>query len=200
MKKKKISTTDNNYLENLENFSIRNEYASIGVTEFYELYGSEYENPHFKQIESLILSNFEKFDWQNTLDLSCGSGEVSKILRKKNIKTIATDPYTMAAFERNFDSKCLPYSFDDIIKGSLDQYHFTTIICSFAMHLCPEAKLYPLVSKLLKNNTYLGIITPHKRPDLRKVDGVENVWNDFALTERGKKVYLNVYKSKYSLE
>jgi len=196
--KKQNST--NSKSDKSQNIAIRNEYASIGVKAFYESKGANYENPHFEQIEALLIKNLEKFDWSNVLDLSCGSGEVSLILKKFSISTIATDPYTKLAFEKNLNSTFFEYTFDDIIKGALDGFHFTTVICSFALHLCPEDKLFPLLTKILKKNTILGIITPHKRPDLRNLSFIEHLFDDFSLTEKGKKVYLNAYKLNYYTE
>jgi hypothetical protein len=40
----------------------------------------------------------------------------------------------------------------------------------------------------------LVVITPHKRPALEELPGIELVWEDFELTERGKKVRLKVYQ------
>lgn len=193
--KKQNST--NSKSDKSQNIAIRNEYASIGVKAFYESKGANYENPHFEQIETLIDKNIQHFDWSNVLDLSCGSGEVSKILKKHSINTIATDPYTKLAFEKNLNSTFFEYSFDDIIKGALDEFHFSTVICSFALHLCPEEKLFPLLTKIMQKNTILGIITPHKRPDLRNLSFIEHLFDDFSLTEKGKKVYLNAYKLNY---
>jgi hypothetical protein len=58
------------------------------------------------------------------------------------------------------------------------------------MHLCPEKQLYPLVIKLFAHTKSLVIITPHKRPALETLTGVELDFTDFVLTKRGKKVQL----------
>ncbi len=40
----------------------------------------------------------------------------------------------------------------------------------------------------------LVVITPHKRPALEELPGIELVKEDFELTERGKKVRLKQYQ------
>jgi hypothetical protein len=61
------------------------------------------------------------------------------------------------------------------------------------MHLCEEKKLYTLVSQLFKHAENIIILTPHKRPALEMWSAFELVLEDFALTERGKKVFLKSY-------
>jgi hypothetical protein len=51
---------------------------------------------------------------------------------------------------------------------------------------------FPQIRELL---IWLVIITPHKRPQLEKLDGVKLVFEDYALTERGKKVRLREFRS-----
>ncbi len=74
---------------------------------------------------------------------------------------------------------------------------FSSIICSFAMHLCPEQDLFALVSQLFSHSGNIIIITPHKRPVLEELDGVELEFEDFVLTEIGKKVRLKSYIHQY---
>ncbi len=92
---------------------------------------------------------------------------------------------------------CLTFSFDDVIKGKLfdaiGNAFFTSIICSFAMHLCPEKKLYALVQQLFRHSDNIVIITPHKRPQLEDLTGIELLFEDFTLTDRSKKVFLKSY-------
>ena len=105
----------------------------------------------------------------------------------------ASDPYTQKACRKSFEQQCWNFSFEDIIKGKLTG-HVSSIICSIAMHLCLEKQLYPLVYQLFQHSKQLIIITPHKRPELEKLDGVELDFTDFAFTERGKKVFLKMYE------
>ncbi len=61
------------------------------------------------------------------------------------------------------------------------------------MHLCPQEQLYPLAHQLLALSPNLIIITPHKRPQLENIQGIKLSFEDFVLTERGKKVRLKSY-------
>jgi hypothetical protein len=72
--------------------------------------------------------------------------------------------------------------------------NFTTIISSFAMHLCPTKDLFSLTWNLFQAAPLLVIITPHKRPELENLSSFELVWQDFVCTERGKQVRLKAYK------
>jgi hypothetical protein len=131
---------------------------------------------------------------------------------------IGTDPFTFKLYEKNTGCLCLPLSFEDIVKGKLAFYQnfegqiqkikyktrnvgpsvfepFSSIICSFAMHLCDEKQLYPLVNRLFTYSKNIIIITPHKRPALETLTNVALNFDDFVLTERGKKVFLKSYSN-----
>ena len=131
---------------------------------------------------------------------------------------IGTDPFTFKLYEKNTGCPCLPLSFEDIVKGKLAFYQnyngeiqkvkyktrnlppsvfepFSSIICSFAMHLCDEKQLYPLVNQLFTYSKNIIIITPHKRPALETLTHVTLNFDDFVLTERGKKVFLKSYSN-----
>ncbi len=172
---------------------IRNHYSQLGVEEFYRTHGHDYENPHFPQIKALLEQNAYRIDYSNVLDFCCGSGEVSRVLTDLGFdNSIGCDPFTAEAYQRSTQKTCLTYNFEDVIRGQLTG-NFSAIICSFAMHLCPHKQLYPLVYQLFRLSSQLIIITPHKRPALETLDGVNLGFEDFALTERGKKVRLKGY-------
>ncbi len=177
--------------------AIRNQYQEMGVEQFYMKNGTEYSNPHFLFIEELLIRNKDRIDYSNALDLCCGAGEVSLILRDQfNEISFASDPFTQNAFKKNLKRECFSWSFDDIITKGIEQ-KFTVVICSFAMHLCKAEKLYPLVSQIFKSTEELIILTPHKRPALEKLTGVVLNYKDFVLTERGKKVRLKSYSHSF---
>lgn len=189
--------------------AIRDEYAEQGVEAYYRSAAEVYENPHFSYIQSLLEQNKERIDYSKVLDLSAGGGEVTLILRGilgekfSTDRIMGTDPFTFRLYEKNTGCRCWGYSFEDIIKGRLtkklsyseDKYQtvFSSIICSFAMHLCSEKQLFPLVNQLFLLSKTLIIITPHKRPQLEELEGISLDFEDFTLTERGKKVFLKAY-------
>lgn len=173
--------------------AIRKKYEQLGVEAYYKKHGKDYQNPHFAQIEALVKQNQDRLDYSNVLDFCCGSGEVSQVLAELGYTdTIGCDPFTSKAYYKNIKKNCLKYDFQAVIKGKL-KGQFSLVICSFAMHLCPEKQLYPLVHQLLALAPILVIITPHKRPVLENLDQIELVFEDFTLTPRGKKVRLKAY-------
>ncbi len=182
--------------------AIRNEYADMGVEGYYRNHGDVYENPHFPYIQQLLEQNQHRIDFSKTLDLACGGGEVTLILRGVGFDdSIGCDPFTGSLFEKNTGKACLTFSFEDIVKGALTNMpstniQFTTTISSFAMHLCPEKQLFSLVAQLFLLTKNIVIITPHKRPELDKLANVQMLFEDFVLTERGKKVFLKSYLEK----
>ena len=196
--------------------AIRTEYAEKGVEEYYKTHADVYENPHFPYIKSLLIQNQHCIDYKRVLDFSCGGGEVTLILseltisdketshKKKDNPFLGCDPFTFKLYEKNTGYQCLPFSFEDVVKGKMtpsvasysrnDNVPFSAIICSFGMHLCAEKMLYSLVYQLFMYSKNIIIITPHKRPQLEKISGVELIFDDFVLTERGKKVFLKSYQ------
>ena len=170
--------------------SIRNEYSKIGVTEFYKKYGDTYSNPHEKTIHKhllLILNQFNKND--KILDLCCGSGEVSLFLYNKGFNNISgIDPYTKQNYIDRTGLKCSGMDFSDLsTKGLTEQYN--TIICSFAMHLCPKSYLPNLLYQLSLVTHNLIIISPHKKPEI-------NHYFTLSKTQYIDNVYLKIYNSE----
>ncbi|MFN7327483.1 MAG: class I SAM-dependent methyltransferase [Chitinophagales bacterium] len=174
---------------------IRPLYETYGAEEYYRLYGEGYENPHEPIIRALVQRNLARWDCSGgVLDFCAGGGEVTRaLLEQKGVQVRGCDPYTYALYERLTGCPCDRWSFMEVIKGA-DLGHYSLIISSFALHLCPEKELFSLVWALFMAAPVLVVITPHKRPALEELPGIELVWEDFELTERGKKVRLKVYQ------
>ncbi len=175
--------------------AIRPLYDTYGAEGYYRDHADEYANPHFSEIKTLLERNFSKFDCSGgVLDFAAGGGEVAQVLQQLGIQKITgCDPFTYHLFEKNTGLSCLRFSFKDVIKGApLGQY--SLIVSSFALHLCPPKDLFPLTWQLLQAAPVLAIITPHKRPELEKLPGIELVGEDVAENERGKKVRMKVYR------
>lgn len=172
---------------------IRKLYEHLGVDKYYKDYGNQYKNPHSQQIEALIIKNKNTLDYSAVLDFCAGGGEISWVLQELGYSNFTgSDPYTHQLYKKNLTQKCYQWSFDDVIKGK-SEGKYSCIICSFAMHLCDEQKLYPLVIQLFQHSKSLVILTPHKRPELEHINGVELDFIDYAFTEKGKKVFLKHY-------
>ena len=178
--------------------AIRTEYAEKGVEAYYQKNADAYENPHFPYIEQLLEQNKERIDYARVLDLACGGGEVALILRGLGFEnTVGCDPFTKRLFVKNTGLPCFNYSFEDIVKGRLAakvNAPFSAIISSFALHLCDEKMLYSLINQLFRLTKNVVVITPHKRPQLEHYPEFTLIFEDFVLTERGKKVFLKSYE------
>lgn len=174
---------------------IRILYETFGAEDYYKAHGENYENPHEVQVRTLVLRHLPEWDTTGgVLDFCAGGGEVTRALQAGGVAAISgSDPFTFALYEKNTGIPCSRLAFEDLVKGA-EIGCFSVIICSFALHLCPEKDLFPVVWALFAAAPLLVIITPHKRPELEKIPGVELVYEDFELTERGKKVRLKAYQ------
>jgi len=178
--------------------AIRNSYADMGVDAFYRNNGETYQNPHYDYIKQLLQQNEPRIDYKSVLDFCCGSGEVSEVLHQMGYKnSTGSDPYTQKAYSLRMKKPCLGYSFEDVIQGRLGTKQYSSVICSFAMHLCEAKQLYPLTQRLFQCTKQIVIITPHKRPALHELDGVKMDFEDAVLTARGKKVRLMAFSAEY---
>ena len=149
--------------------SIREGYIELGVDNFYKLHSNDYQNPHKIIIQKLLL--YAKENWnlgENILDLCCGSGEVSEIFLDRNI--VGCDTYTYTLYENKTKNKCYNKTFQDIVSNGLEN-NYDTIVCSFALHLCPESMLPILLYQLSLKCNKLIILTPHKRPNCNNIYG-----------------------------
>lgn len=177
---------------------IRPLYDEHGAEGYYRIYGDQYENPHLPEIEALLERNYQRLDCSGTvLDFGAGGGEVSSKLQQLGAhQIVGCDPFTHALFERKTGLPCLKDSFKDVVRvGISGQY--SLIVSSFAMHLCPLKDLFSLTWNLLQAAPLLVVITPHKRPELEKIPGVELAWEDAVETVRGKKVRMKAYRAGF---
>ena len=177
--------------------SIRGYYEKLGVEDYYKRHAYDYSNPHFEQIRELLINNKDNIDYNNVLDFCAGAGEVTLVLQELGFdNALGCDPFTHKVYKRKTKRPCLRLDFKAVIRHQLEG-DYSAIVCSFGMHLCPPKELYPLVFELFQHAPKLIIITPHKRPVLEELAGVQKTYEDFALTERGKKVRLKVYESGF---
>jgi 2-polyprenyl-3-methyl-5-hydroxy-6-metoxy-1,4-benzoquinol methylase len=151
--------------------SIHSKYQEYGVDDFYQNHFDQYKNPHEEIIDKAI--DYVEKNWEinfnKTLDLACGTGEVTKELLKLGYTDIdACDAYSCEFYKKETNRECKKISFDDIIKGKLDNEKYDTIVCSFAMHLLEESKLPTFLYKLTQISNQLLILSPHKRPIVKE--------------------------------
>jgi 2-polyprenyl-3-methyl-5-hydroxy-6-metoxy-1,4-benzoquinol methylase len=150
--------------------SIRAEYETHGVAEFYQQQGAHYANPHEPAIRSAIIMAVDRYqlDLACVLDLACGSGEVTMSLRQLGCQDIqGVDPYTGTAYQKRTGLKTEPLHFEQIAAGALAGRDYSLIVCSFALHLLERSRLPLVCARLAEVSPRLLILTPHKRPALR---------------------------------
>jgi hypothetical protein len=151
--------------------AIRHEYERHGATAFYRNSGRAYRNPHEPQVRRSIASAVERWkpDLSRVLDLAAGSGEATLALRELGAGNIdGVDPYTAEAYERRTGKTAEVLSFEDVAAGALSGRQYSLIVCSFALHLCQASRLPTVAYQLSLVAPSLLILTPHKRPHLRR--------------------------------
>lgn len=153
---------------------IRNEYASFGTAEkFYEAKGAEYRNPAEHDIRRSLKRHMRDSDMAQCLDLAAGSGEITLWVRENGGSVEACDPYCQEAFKMRTKTECHSWSFEDIAHGIVEppEELFSSVICSFALHLLNESYLPALLAMLTSWTRTLIVLTPHKRPHLNPNTG-----------------------------
>jgi hypothetical protein len=176
--------------------AIRTEYEDMGVEDFYKKKGDEYYNPHLQyikeSIKKIVYDNI--IDLSKVLDLATGTGEVTNILNELGFYNIeATDPYLYKEYEDNTGYKCMKYSFQDIQQGKLRDKKYSSIICSYGLHLANKSILHDLFWELSMISEYLVIISPNKRPDVSNDSWVLD--NEFTIGKSKIRIYTSKNKN-----
>lgn len=150
--------------------AIRHQYEEHGVEGYYEQFGADYRNPHEPVIREVLREAVERWrlDLTRVLDLACGSGEATLVLRELGAVEIdGVDPYTNEAYLARTGKAAESFSFEQIAAGALAERSYSLIVCSFAMHLIEESWLPALLARIAMISGSLLIITPHKRPEIK---------------------------------
>lgn len=156
--------------------AIRHHYEELGAQAFYEKYGVAYRNPHEAAIGVVLRAVVPEWDLDlaRVLDLACGSGEATLVLRDLGAGQIdGVDPYTGGAYLARTGQAAESLGFEQIAAGALAERRYSLIVCSFAMHLLPASRLPALLFRLAELASQLLILTPHKRPELKRAWGWE---------------------------
>ncbi len=147
--------------------AIRDEYVEFGTAAFYAEQGHAYRNPHEGAIRSTLARCHQswKLDLSHVLDLACGSGEVTLLLRDLGASRIdGVDPFTAQAYADRTGQTALQFSFEEIAAGALENREHSLIVCSYALHLLELSRLPALLQRLALHSPALLILSPHKRP------------------------------------
>jgi hypothetical protein len=149
---------------------IRPAYDELGSDEFYRQSSATYRNPHESTVAALVRRAVNEWpiDVTDVLDLACGSGEVTlALLQCDGVRSIhGIDPYTGAAYTERTGGTAEALTFADIAAGALEWREWSTVFCSFALHLAEVSRLPVLLHRLADIAPSLVVITPHKRPEI----------------------------------
>lgn len=151
------------------NDAIRNMYQVHGVEGFYKKFGQEYHNPHeSKIVKSLydIIDNWN-LDLSNVLDLAAGGGEVTKCLIEKGYNNVeGIDPYTCELYTNTTEKPCYKDTFESIANNGFKK-KYSTIFCSFALHLIEPSYLNNLLFQIAYSSEDFVILSPTKKPNIK---------------------------------
>lgn len=169
--------------------TLRGFYEEFGVDAYYEHHAGNYVNPHERHVQSLVRQADALGVLGNrVLDLCCGSGEVTRCLPHRECTGV--DPYLGRIYSSRTGRPVFDWSFRDIAMGRLTG-QYDSVICSFALHLCPLSLLPQVLWNLARLSAALVVLSPHKRPDC---DGVA-LWTCVheAVEERVRmRIYLGI--------
>lgn len=174
--------------------SIRSRYVDMGVEQYYRQHAMDYDNPHEEIIRYHLDFRLKNKEIGNlsVLDLCCGGGEVSKFLTENGIVDIeGCDPFTHELYVQNTNLPCHTFDFKHLATKGLDK-EYDLIICSFAMHLCPDSMLHTLLYNLSVSCNQLLIITPNKKPF---IDSSSFTFENEVIYNR---VYSRLYTSQFA--
>lgn len=154
----------------VNHLAIRTAYEQYGIEAFYQNFGDRYRNPHEAIIFKIIAAvhHQSQLNLTKVLDLASGSGEVTLALRALGYDQVdGIEPYAFKAYFERTGKPAEQYRFEEIEQGFLSGRSYTTIVCSFALHLVEPSRLPTLLYQLSRMAPSLLVITPHKRPEIR---------------------------------
>lgn len=165
---------------------ITDEYTAHGTpAAFYASHGASYRNPQEREVRRMLLRLLPRVDLSAVLDLACGSGEVTLVVREAGGNASGIDPFTGDAYLARTGQPCEALSFQDIA-ATFEDRNYSCIVCSFALHLLDESYLPATLAALARWSTTLLVLTPHKRPELRPEWGWHLVHEDYCERVRAR--------------
>ena len=153
-----------------EQEAIRLQYEKHGARGYYERFGADYRNPHEEVIGEVLRAVVPvwSLDLTHVLDLACGSGEATLVMRSLGAQRVdGLDPFTHAAYLARTGQAAETYDFAALAGGVLAGRRYSLIVCSFALHLVEASRLPALAFQLAGLAPHLLVLTPHKRPQLK---------------------------------
>ena len=147
-----------------------------------------YENPHAREVEALLRKNAAQLPLESVLDLACGTGLITSVLKDLGFDAIGLDQFLGSDYTARTGRPCYQMSFKEVAYGGLPNHKFSCIICSFALHLCPKSMMPDLLWRLSERSNTLVVISPTKFPLIGKPE-VEN----FYSTSANKRIHFRTY-------
>ncbi len=141
--------------------SVRNEYQSVGVDNYYIQNSETYENPHSKFALD-CLDALWRDEFINVLDFACGDGLVSKHLAKtKSCNVFGCDKFLYERYSRETGNTAFSYSFEDVANGLANFPEFDVIVFSYAIDIVEKSYLSNLLYMLSLFTKHLIVIRPN---------------------------------------
>jgi hypothetical protein len=156
--------------------AIRAEYVRHGAPEYYRAHAKDYVNPHELEIAQAVAMAVERWrlDLSHVLDLAAGTGEATLALRALGATNVdGCEPFLFEQYENRTGRSAERFRFEDIAAGALAGRRYSLIVCSFALHLAEPSRLPAICYHLAEISPGLLILSPHKRPSLRREWGWE---------------------------
>jgi len=146
-------------------------YSSLGVKDAYQkVFSQEYVNPHESNIRLAMRKVVQSWplDLSHVLDLAAGSGEITLALMGLGHDNVeATDPFTHGLCLRRTGKPCLTHGFEEIALGRFPPRRYSSVICSYALHLLEPSWLPQFLCGLGNLTDTLLVLSPLKRPVIR---------------------------------
>jgi 2-polyprenyl-3-methyl-5-hydroxy-6-metoxy-1,4-benzoquinol methylase len=157
---------------------ITEKYRTLGVQEYYQDLNTQatYMNPHQEFVNQCLMDSFFQYCTESTsvLDLACGNGLISNILKSCGVQNIeGSDKYMHDRYTEETGFICHPYSFEDIADfNCIFENRYDVIICSYAFDLVSESYKQKLLYALSTYSDTLILI----RPNSHLID--PTIWKD----------------------
>jgi len=146
---------------------ITEQYRTLGVQQYYQDPNTQatYENPHQDYVNDCLMNSFYQYFTEDAsvLDLACGNGLVSNLLKHCGVSDIeGADKYMHDRYTEETGFVCYPYSFEDIADfNCIFEKRYDVIICSYAFDLVPESYRQKLLYALSTYTDTLILIRPN---------------------------------------
>jgi hypothetical protein len=191
--------------------SIRGQYESMGVQQFYAEKGAEYSNPHFATLKEVLPQMLEHLVGpllplkHGLLDFCCGSGEFTRIYeaweRSRGAQPsciTGSDPYTQEGYRQCTSRTAESWSFQDVCEGVLEErgLRFDVVAISYAIHLLDKSRYHLFFHSLARHANYMLIVSPTKN---KGIVGREHCWEEVSYVAN-LKVHTRLYRSLASFD